>query len=153
VPLYTILKYIHVLSAVVAFGANLTYALWLARAERKPEVLAFTLRTVKLLDDWIATPAYILLLPTGWWLASIAGWSLGVPWILTSLVLYAVLSIVGLGIYTPTLKRRITLAESAGPASLEYKGVSFRSNAVGAGLNLVVLIVVYLMVAKPQLWK
>ncbi|MBI5824794.1 MAG: DUF2269 family protein [Chloroflexi bacterium] len=150
--LYAILKYVHILSAIVAFGANITYALWLTRAERNPETLAFTLRTVKIMDDWIANPAYVLLFPTGWWLASIAGWPLTMPWILTALILYGVLSVVGLAIYSPTLKKQIALAESVGPASPEYKKISLRSNAIGIALNILVLIVIYLMVAKPALW-
>jgi uncharacterized membrane protein len=151
--LYAVLKYVHVLSAVVAFGANITYALWLTRAEKNPESLAFTLRTVKIIDDRIVNPAYILLFPTGWWLASLAGWPLIMPWILTALILYAVLSIIGLAIYSPTLKKQIALAESVGPASPEYKKISFRSNAIGIMLNILVLIVIYLMVTKPALWS
>ncbi|MBI5965385.1 MAG: DUF2269 family protein [Chloroflexi bacterium] len=150
--LYAVLKYIHVLSAIAAFGANITYALWLTRAEKNPEALPFALRTVKIMDDWIANPAYILLFPTGWWLASLAGWPLTTPWILTALILYGVLSIVGLAIYSPTLKKQIVLAESAGPTAPEYKKVSFRSNAIGVALNIIVLIVIYLMVVKPNLW-
>lgn len=150
--LYSILKTVHVLSAIIAFGSNITYALWLTRSARNSEHLAFTLRTVKIMDDWIANPAYILLFPTGWWLASLAGWPLTMPWILSALILYAVLSIVGLGIYTPTLKKQIALAESVGPASSEYKKISFRLNAIGIALNILVLIVIYLMVAKPTLW-
>jgi|CXWL01.1.fsa_nt_gi uncharacterized membrane protein len=150
--LYAVLKYVHVLSAIAAFGANITYALWLTRAEKNPESLAFTLRTVKIMDDWIANPAYVLLFPTGWWLASIAGWPLTMPWILAALILYAAVSVVGLAIYSPTLKKQIAIAESAGPVSSEYKKVSFRSNAIGITLNILVLIVIYLMVAKPVLW-
>ncbi len=150
--LYATLKYIHILSAIVAFGANITYALWLTRAEKNPASLPFALRTVKIMDDWIANPAYVLLFPTGWWMASIAKWQLTTPWILTALILYAVLSVVGLAIYSPTLKKQIALAESAGPVSLEYKKISFRSNAIGIVLNILVLIVIYLMVAKPALW-
>lgn len=151
--LYLILKYVHILSAIIAFGANITYALWLTRAEKKPDALPFTLSTIKIMDDWIANPAYILLFPTGWWMASIANWPLTTPWILTSLILYAVLSIVGLAIYSPVLKKQIALAESVGPAALEYKKISIRSNAIGIVLNVLVLIVIYLMVAKPGLWS
>lgn len=150
--LYTNLKYIHVLSAIVAFGANITYALWLTRAEKYPESLTFTLPTVKIIDDWVANPAYVLLFPTGWWLASLAGWPLTKPWILTALILYIVVSIVGLGIYTPNLKRQIALAESVGSESPEYKKISFRTTTIGIVLNILVLIVIYLMVVKPALW-
>ncbi len=41
--LYLIIKWLHVLLAIVAVGTNITYGVWLARAERSPEVLPFTL--------------------------------------------------------------------------------------------------------------
>ena len=151
-PLYDILKYIHILAAIVALGANITYAVWLTRVKKNPEALAFTLQTIKAIDDYIATPAYILLLPSGWLLASLAGWSLTLPWIFTSLILYAAVSVIGLGIYTPTLKKQISIAESVGPNSHEYKAISNRSNAIGIALNILVLIIIFLMAAKPILW-
>jgi hypothetical protein len=49
--LNSILLYVHILSASVAFGVNLTYALWLTRVANKPEALSFTLRTIKIMDD------------------------------------------------------------------------------------------------------
>jgi uncharacterized membrane protein len=151
--LESILLYLHILSAIAAFGANITYALWLSRAEKNPEALTFSLRTVKIIDDWIANPAYILLFPTGWWLASINHWPLTTPWILSALILYAVLSVVGLAIYSPTLKKKIALAESVGPAAPEYKKISSRSTIIGVVLNLLVLTIIFLMVAKPALWS
>lgn len=151
--LYTILKYSHIISAIVALGANITYALWFTRVKKTPEALSFTLHTVKIIDDWIATPAYILLFPSGWWLVSLSAWSLTTPWILTTLILYAVVSIIGLGIYTPTLKKQISIAESLGPNATEYQNISFRLNAIGTALNVLVLIIIYLMVAKPVLWS
>jgi uncharacterized membrane protein len=152
-PLYIILKYIHILSAIAALGVNLTYAVWFARARNKPETLSFTLQTIKIIDDWIATPAYVLLLPSGWWLTSLAGWPLTTPWILSSLILYTVLSIIGLGIYTPTLNKQIVIAESLGPDAPEYKRVSQSSNTTSTGLNLLALVIIFLMVAKPALWS
>ena len=63
--LYLILKWFHILAAIVALGANLTYPLWLVLAQKKPESLVFTLRTVKSMDDWMANPAYVLSFFTG----------------------------------------------------------------------------------------
>jgi type II secretory pathway component PulM len=37
--LYLLLKWLHVLAAIVAFGADVTYGIWIARASRKPEAL------------------------------------------------------------------------------------------------------------------
>jgi len=150
--LHTFLKYIHIVSAIAALGANITYALWITRAKKNPGALTFTLRTVKIIDDWIATPAYVLLFPSGWWLTTLAGWSLTTPWIFTSLLLYAMVSIIGLGIFSPTLKKQIAIAEGQGSDTPEYKKTSARSNTIGIALNILVLIIIYLMVAKPALW-
>lgn len=45
---YALLKFLHVLFAIVALGANATYGVWLARAGRDPAQLGFALRGVKL---------------------------------------------------------------------------------------------------------
>lgn len=147
--LYTILKFIHIVSAIVALGVNITYPLWFSRARKKPEALVFTLRTVKFIDEWIAVPAYVLLFPSGWWLSSLAGWSLTTPWILTSLILYAILSIVGLGVFTPALKKQIAIAENPGPDTAEYRKISHRTNTMSIALNTMALVIIFLMVAKP----
>ena len=147
--LYTTLKYIHIVSAIVALGVNVTYSLWFYRARKKPEALAFTLQTIKVIDEWIAVPAYVLLFPSGWWLASLAGWQLTTPWILTSLVLYAIISIAGLGIFTPALKKQIALAENSGSDTAEYQKISRRTNTTSIALNIIVLVIIFLMVAKP----
>lgn len=147
--LYTTLKYIHIVSAIVALGVNVTYSLWFYRARKKPEALAFTLQTIKVIDEWIAVPAYVLLFPSGWWLASLAGWQLTTPWILTSLVLYAIISIAGLGIFTPALKKQIALAENSGSDTAEYQKISRRTNTTSIALNIIVLVIIFLMIAKP----
>jgi uncharacterized membrane protein len=151
--IYSFIKYIHVLSAMVAFGANITYMVWFAQVGAKPEALPFTLRTIKRIDDWIANPAYILLVPSGLGLASIAGWRLTEPWLLVSLVLYTALALIGLGMYSPTLKKQIAAAERVGPNAPAYKVYASRSTLIGITLNLLSLSIIFLMVTKPALWK
>ncbi len=41
--LYEVIKFFHVLLAIVAVGFNATYGIWLARAAKEPEHEAFTL--------------------------------------------------------------------------------------------------------------
>ena len=62
---YEILKFFHILFAIIAVGFNASYGIWLARAARERDHEAFALRGVKLLDDRFANPAYGLLLVTG----------------------------------------------------------------------------------------
>jgi len=147
--LYLLLKYVHVLSAIVAVGANITYSIWLARAAQKPEHLIFTLRTVKILDDWVANPAYVLLLPTGVAMALVAKWPLTLPWLLASLILYGIMATLGFGLYSPVLRRQIAAAESNGPDSPEYLALSNRGRLVGISIGVVTLGIIFLMVTKP----
>jgi hypothetical protein len=54
---YTILKWVHVLMAIIAVGFNASYGVWLARAARAPEHESHVLRGIKVLDDRFANPA------------------------------------------------------------------------------------------------
>ena len=63
--LYLVLKFVHILAAIVAVGFNASYGVWLARAGQYPAAAPILLRGVKLLDDRFANPAYAFLLLTG----------------------------------------------------------------------------------------
>lgn len=150
--LYLYLKWLHVLSAILAVGANATYGIWLARASRETENLPFTLKSIKLLDDWVANPAYGLLLLTGLGMVFTAPLPLTTPWLLTSLVLYGVLVVVGLLGYTPALRRQIRLLESEGVNSPAYQAQARRGTIIGILLAVLAIGIVFLMVVKPSLW-
>lgn len=149
--LYLVLKWLHVLLAITAVGTNITYGLWLTRAYRDPQFLPFALRTIKILDDRIANPAYALLLLTGLAMVFFGGLSLTTPWILTALVLYGAVMLIGLLGYTPTLRKQIELAETVGFKSEEYAAVAQRGTILGLLIALLVVAIIFLMVTKPQL--
>ena len=98
---YLLLKWIHVLMAITALGANITYGLWLARADREPQYLAFALRGVKALDDRVANPAYGILLLTGIAMVYLGRIPWSTPWLLTGLILYVILVVIAAAGYTP----------------------------------------------------
>jgi hypothetical protein len=58
--LYSIVKWIHILRAIVSLGANLTHFPWFIRMPKNRETLAFTLSTILILNNWIANPSYVL---------------------------------------------------------------------------------------------
>src|SRR6266849_5075191 len=62
---FLIVKYIHILAAITAVGLNISYAIWILRAQREQAHTAFALKGIKFLDDRIANPAYGVLLLTG----------------------------------------------------------------------------------------
>jgi uncharacterized membrane protein len=148
---YSALKYVHVVLATLAVGFNASYAVWIARAAREPQYLAYSLRGVKFIDDRLANPAYALLLVTGLLMVWRGPVSLHQFWIATALVLYVILMGLGGGVYTPTLRKQISALETSGPGSAEYRRLSARGTAVGALLGVLVLAIVFLMVVKPTI--
>jgi uncharacterized membrane protein len=147
--LYPYIKFLHVLLAIVAVGFNASYGIWLARAAREPEHLGHVLRGIKMLDDRFANPAYGLLLVTGLANVFIGGIPLTTPWILGALVLWALLLVLGAGVYSPTLRRQIAALESSGPEGPAYRSLARRGQATGIVLAAIVVAIVFLMVVKP----
>lgn len=150
---YHILRFIHVLLAISAAGSNITYGVWLARAGREPEHLPHVLRGVKILDDRIANPAYGLLFVTGVAMLYVGKIAWTTPWLLSAIVLYVALLLVGLRGYAPLLRRQISVLERSGHASPEYREVESRARVVGILLAVLVVVIVFLMVTKPPLWS
>ena len=60
-----LLLLVHVLAAIVAVGANPTYAIWFRAAGTDQDRLIFVIRTVRMIDSRVANPAYVVLLITG----------------------------------------------------------------------------------------
>lgn len=151
VLLYLIIKYIHILAAIIAVGFNLTYAVWIIRAQRDRAHLDFALRGVKVLDDYFANPAYLLLLLTGLAMVYISRYQLTALWLLASLILWVIAIILGYTVYTPTLRKQIMTLAASGAESAEYRRVAQRGAALGITLAVIVLIILALMVLKPIL--
>lgn len=146
---YPWLKLLHVVLAIVAVGANVTYGLWQGRAARAPEHMGWTLRGVKILDDRVANPAYIGLAVVGVILVLIGPWEFTQLWIALAIVLYVALAVIGFGLYTPTLSRQIRVFEANGAQSPEFAALTRRSRILAAVLAATVLGIIFLMVVKP----
>ena len=148
---FLIVKYIHILSAIVAVGLNISYAIWILRAQREPAHTAFALKGIKFLDDRIANPAYGLLLLSGLLMVVLLPIPITTLWIVIALVLYAALLVVAITQYTPTLRSQIKLAEAGDTTSAEFRGLARRGQLLGQTLGLIVLVILAMMVFKPHL--
>lgn len=146
---YPWLKVLHILLAIVAVGLNVSYGIWQARAAREPDHMGYALRGIKFLDDRVANPAYVGLLVVGVALVLVGPWEFVQFWILAALALYAVLAVVALGFYSPTLTRQIASYEAGGAASPEFAALTVRSRLLGIVLAVVVLALIVVMVVKP----
>lgn len=144
------LKFLHVLSAIIAVGANAMYGILIGRAARDAGALAPTLRTVKFIDDRVANPAYGVLLITGLAQVFVAHLDIaGTFWLAAGLILYVVMAAVALAAYSPTLKRQIAALESAGADSPAYRAATGRGRAIGIVLGVLAILIVFDMVVKP----
>ena len=150
--LFLIIKWIYVLSAIAAVGANITYGIWIARASKEPKFLPFVLRNIKLIDDRVANPCYGLLLLTGLTMAFLAPIPLKTPWLLTGLTLYVIAGLLGAFGFTPIVKQQIQLLDSEGIDSPNYQAVAKKATLLGILVGVDVVIIVFLMVVKPALW-
>jgi uncharacterized membrane protein len=151
VSVFLVVKYIHILAAIVAVGLNISYAVWIVRARRDPAHVAFALKGVRFLDDRIANPAYGLLLITGLLMVFLNPYPITTLWIVIALILYAVLLVLALFFYTPALRAQIKLAEGGDTTSPEFARLATRGAALGQVLGVIVLLLLAMMVFKPTL--
>jgi uncharacterized membrane protein len=152
VSLFVIVKFFHVLLAIIAVGFNATYGVWLARVAREPvPTQSFVLRGIKRLDDWFANPAYVLLAATGVTMVFVGELRFTTFWIAGGIVLWAIAVALGFFVYTPMLRNQIQALETVGPDTDEYRRYAANARFLGILLAVIVVMIVFLMVAKPTL--
>jgi uncharacterized membrane protein len=147
------LKWIHVLAAITALGANLTYVVWIRLGERSQPNLLHTLRGIQFLDERIANPAYGVVVVTGLLMVWVNKLSLLTSWITIPLILVIVVTGLGVAVYSPAMRRQIQAAEAEGPSSASYQAASRRAMLAGALTTVLVVAIVFVMVVKPVLWS
>jgi hypothetical protein len=146
---YLFLKLLHIMLAITAVGANLTYGVWFARANLNPAFAPVALRGIKFMDDWIANPAYFLMLPTGLAMVWLGAATFSAHWVQWSLGLWV--AAVGAGVlgYSPALRAQIRAVDRGGIASPEARRLGVRGYVWAGVLGVLVVGILVLMVFKP----
>ena len=152
VYLYLILKWLHVLAAIAVVGLHGVYGVWIVRAYGHTKALPFTLRTVKLLDDRVALPGFAILLLSGVAMVARTKLAASTPWLLSGLLLFAVLTLVHFLVYRPALRQLILFAERNDLGTPEFQTAVNRERNVGIAMVVALLLIAFLMVVKPRLW-
>ena len=106
------------------------------------------MKGIRRLDNFIATPAYIVVLITGVLMVFGGVVSFQTGWVVASLALYVVLVVLGMAFYSPALKRQIAEAERD-VTSAAYTAAARRTSMIGMLTTAVALVIVALMVTKP----
>lgn len=115
-------------------------------ALNNPSGRAYTLKTIRLMEMRYVNPSYVLVGFTGLALVDRSGRDFTTPWVITSIVVFLVVTAIGGAVYAPLLRRQIMLAEENYPDSAEYRRLDLRGNIIG-------LAIVALVVFQPALWK
>ena len=152
---YLLLKYLHVMGAIVILGTGLGIAFFMLQAHRSGDVghIFRTARTV-VLADFIFTATAVVVQPvTGVLLARQTGLPLFEGWMAASLVLFAVAGLFWLPVVSMQMRMR-DLAEAAlekgNPLPAEYHRLFRRWFLIGFPGFGSVAAIVWLMIAKPS---
>ncbi len=145
---FLLLKLIHVASAIVAVGANVTFAIWMSRAHRDRDHLVFAIETIRVLDRRLANPAYVVVLISGVLMVARGAYSFTTGWITAAIALYFVAVVVGIVAFGPTVRRQLAEArrDLSSPAYDELARTNDRLTFVTLAI---VTVIVVLMVTKP----
>ena len=152
--LYFLIKYLHLLGAVVILGtgSGIAFFMLMAHRSRDPAFIAATAAIVVIADMLFTLSAVILQLLTGGVLMALSGTSLAERWLVTSLGLYAVAGL----FWIPVIFMQIEMRDLARKAVAKREPLPPRYFALisrwvwfgipGFGS---VMIILWLMIAKP----
>jgi len=154
---YLLVKWLHIVSSVLLVGTGFGSAFYLFFTNRSAnlEARAVVARLVVRADLWFTSPAVIVQPLSGLWLAHAAGWPVTTPWLLASIVLYALAGACWLPVLWLQLKMALEVeAALAHGRSLSprYAGWQRTWEGLGYPAFIAMLAVFFLMVNKPALW-
>ncbi|HEY6643796.1 DUF2269 domain-containing protein [Povalibacter sp.] len=151
---YLITKWLHVLSSTILFGTGIgsAYYMLFTSLTRDARATAVVVRHV-VIADWVFTTPTIILQPlTGFYLIHLAGYPLSLPWISWSIALYLFAGACWLPVVWMQI-RMCALAATAARDGVDLPLPYWRYLrwwvALGVGAFVALLVVFYLMVAKP----
>jgi uncharacterized membrane protein len=155
---YLILKYLHVLGAIVILGTGAGIAFFMLMAHRSRDA-AFVARTaeVVVIADFLFTATAIAAQPiTGYLLLRETGVGLAESWVVASLALYAAAGMFWLPVVW--MQRRMrdlarAAAQAGEPLPPAYHRLFRLWFAFGFPGFGAVMTIVWLMIAKPVLWR
>jgi uncharacterized membrane protein len=152
--LYFLVKYLHVLGAIVILGTGTGIAFFMLMAHRSRDV-AFIARTsvVVVIADALFTLSAVILQPvTGGVLMALSSTVIGERWLATSLALYAVAG----AFWVPVVFMQIEMRDLARNAAEKDAQLPTRYHALFRRWVLFgipgfgsVMMILYLMIAKP----
>jgi uncharacterized membrane protein len=154
--LYLMLKYLHVIGAMVLFGTGAGIAFFMLVAHRtgSPVLIAGVARIVVLADFLFTATAVVAQPLTGLALASEAGYPVSTGWIGLSIILYFLTG----AFWLPVVWIQARMRDLAEAAVREHKELSTAYHrlfwlwfVLGFPAFAAVLAIIWLMIARPEI--
>lgn len=154
---YLVVKWVHVLSSTILFGAGVgsAFHLFASTLRREVDGMANATRNVVAADWLLTTPAAILQPVTGLWLVHEMGIPYGTPWVAWSLGLYALAIACWLPVVWIQIRMRDVMDEARrarAPVPAAYDRYFHQWVVLGFAAFFAFLLVFWLMVAKRLPW-
>jgi len=152
--LYFIVKYLHVLGAIVILGTGtgIAFFMLMAHRSRDPAFIARTAATVVIADMLFTALAVILQPVTGGVLMALSATSLAERWLVTSLGLYVVAGLFWIPVIFMQIEMRDLARKAAAqqqPLPPRYFALFRRWSVFGIPGFGSVMMILWLMIAKP----
>jgi uncharacterized membrane protein len=157
---YEFSVFLHIAAVVVGFGATFAESVMFPVAMKLDKRhLPYVHRLQLAINQWLTTPALVVVLATGIYQTSDADFDFGDFWISASLTIVIVLGGLIGAYFIPTDRRLGAMVEreiaAAGQGEVvlsnEYLRRSRIEGVVGAFAGVLILVAIYLMVTKPGL--
>jgi hypothetical protein len=151
-----IFLFLHVMGAIIAFGPVFSFPIIGAMGGKEPQHANFATRVTDTIAHQRVTPLAIFQGITGVALILVTGVNLfATPWLLIGIVLYLIVLGYNIFIGAPTVAKVIEMTSTPPPPGAsgpppELLALIRRIQLGGMFSGLMILIIVYLMVVKPQ---
>lgn len=150
------LIFLHVLSAIVAFGPTFAFAVYGAQGGREPQHANFMARANHHVSDRLVLPVILSMPVTGLLIVWTAGIDLlAAHWLLVAIVIYASAVAFSILVQRPATIRLVELTAAPPPPGAsgpppELPATVQRIQRGGMILGLAVIVIVALMVVRPS---
>lgn len=154
---YLALKLVHVLASTILFGTGLgtAFHMWMTHRTGDVRAIASAAR-LTVLADWLFTAPAVIVQPlTGLALAHLGGFGFTQSWLIAAMALYVFAGACWLPVVALQLRARRLAARALADGDdlpLAYFRCMRIWFALGWPAFLAVVVVFWLMVAKPALW-
>jgi uncharacterized membrane protein len=149
------LIFLHILSAIVAFGPTFAFAIYGAQAAKEPQHANFMARANHVVNDRLVFPLILSMPVTGVLIIWASQRDLTTSrWLLAAIVIYVFAVLFSYFVQRPATLRMIELTSAPPPPgasgpSPELLATGAKIRRGGMLLGLAVVVIVFLMVVKP----